>query len=343
MWSHKQRSLNLALQGGGAHGAFTWGVLDALLEHGGFDIAAVSGASAGSMNAIALAQGLMAGGPQGARDALARFWRAVGTHLPFEWLTVGHDDTLALAPAARLAMQWTQQLFAPPQFNPLDLNPLRSILQEQIDFDGLRRHGRSPLYIATTHANSGRLRLFEREELSVDVLLASACLPTLHHTVFIEGEPYWDGGYAANPALFPLLWNRGSAHDTLMVLLVPLAYTRTPRTAAEIRERAVDIAFNSTFLREVRTLCDAQAQVRGTWLPLGRMERRVALARWHLIDGQSTLSALHAETRMIAHLPFLERLRDAGRVQAQRWLEAHAAQVGRQSSVDLAGVFGMAG
>ncbi|MCR5885924.1 patatin-like phospholipase family protein [Rhizobacter sp. J219] len=200
-------SLGLALQGGGAHGAFTWGVLDRLLEAGHFHITAISGTSAGAMNAIALADGWRRGGADGARDALGRFWTAIGTRVPFDLLTSGDAAKPGLNAAARALMHWTR-LLSPYQFNPLGTNPLREVLQEQIDFEGLRAASPIALHIAATHANTGRLRLFDERELSVDAALASACLPTLHHAVVIDGEPYWDGGYSANPALFPLVRSR---------------------------------------------------------------------------------------------------------------------------------------
>jgi NTE family protein len=331
--------LSLALQGGGAHGAFTWGVLDALLARGLGPVQAVSGTSAGAVNAVALAQGWMKGGPEGARDALERLWTAIGTQLPFEWWTVGDGDQLGLAPAARALVQWTRHYLSPYQFNPFDLNPLRDLLQSQIDFERLRRHSPVQLFVAATHANSGRLRVFRNRELSVEAVLASACLPTLHHAVVIDGEPYWDGGYSANPALFPLI-AEGKPADLLIVMLWPLERTHTPRTAQEIQERALEIAFGAPFLREARLLGEAHALARRSWLPLGRLERRVRRIRFHLVDAHEQLAPLRTETRLIAHLPFLQRLRDLGRARAEGWLAAHGRAVGHRSSADLLRWFG---
>jgi NTE family protein len=327
-------ALALALQGGGAHGAYTWGVLDRLLEAGRGHVAAASGTSAGAMNAVVLAHGLMTGGPDGARAALQAFWRAIGTRLPFELVTVGSAERPGLAPAARALLHWTQ-LLSPYQFNPLGLNPLREVLAEQIDFERLRAASPVRLFIAATHANSGRLRLFGNAELSVDALLASACLPTLQHAVVIDGEPYWDGGYSANPALFPLVYDDGPA-DLLIVSLTPLRHAATPASADEIRARALEFAFNATFLRETQLLAEACAQARRSWWPGGALERRLRRLRTHLIDAHDDLGELPAETRLIAHLPFLERLRDLGRARAQRWLDEAGTAVGRHASVDLA-------
>jgi NTE family protein len=196
----KTRSLNLALQGGGAHGAFTWGVLDALLEDSAFDFEGVSGTSAGAMNALCLAHGLMTGGRDGARETLARFWTSVAASSPF---ASSGEAGAGMNQALQLMLLWTNHL-NPEQLNPFDLNPLRDILGEQFDFARLRRESPVKLFIAATQANSGKLRLFRNHELSVDTLLASACLPTIHRTIVIDGEPYWDGGYSANPAVFPL-------------------------------------------------------------------------------------------------------------------------------------------
>lgn len=326
----------LALQGGGAHGAFTWGVLDHLLEEGRLDIAAVSGTSAGAMNAVALAQGLAEGGAEGARAALQRFWSAVGARVPFDLFKLGNAERPGLTPAARLFMHWAQ-LLSPYQFNPLGLNPLREVLAEQFDFERLRSASPVRLFIAATHANSGRLRLFENAELSVDVVLASACLPTLHHAVMIEGEPYWDGGYSANPALFPLV--RSGVRDLLIVSLSPMTYTQAPVSADEIHARALEFAFNASFLREARLIGEACAEARLSRWSFGRLERRLRRLRTHLIDAHDELGEMPGETRLIAHLPFLERLRDLGRERARRWLAEAGPQVGRRSSVDLASVF----
>ena len=330
--------LSLALQGGGAHGAFTWGVLDALLAHGTHPIRAISGTSAGALNAAVLAHGWLDGGAEGARAALAGFWTAVGTRLPFEWFVTGAGDAIGLTPAARAMLQWARHL-SPYQLNPMDLNPLRELLIEHVDFERLRRSSVVQLFIAATHANSGRLRVFRTREASPEAVLASACLPTLHHAIEIDGQPYWDGAYSANPALFPLIVDGGCA-DLLIVTLSPIVHAGTPRSASEIQERSVEIAFNATFLREARLLGEAHAVARRSWLPVGALERRLRRTRFHLIDAQNQLGALAGETRLIAHLPFLERLRDLGSERAQAWLARHGDALGRRSSVDLLRRFG---
>ena len=332
--------ISLALQGGGAHGAFTWGVLDALLEDGRFPITAVSATSAGAMNAVALAHGLCAGGRNGARAALAKFWQAVAASVSFDGLLVGPVESPGFAPAARLFMHWAR-LLSPLQLNPLGLNPLRELLSAQIDFERLRQADAPRLFIAATHANSGRLRVFDNSDLGVDAVLASACLPSLQHAVMIDGEPWWDGGYSANPALFPLV--RRGAPDLLIVMLSPLVYAAVPTGVDEIRARALEFTFNSAFLREATLLSESCADARDSVWPFGRLERRLVHLRTHLIDAEEALSGLAQESRLIAHRPFLESLRDLGRDRAQRWLATSAAQVGHRSSADLARLFAAPG
>ncbi len=329
--------LNLALQGGGAHGAFTWGVLDALLERGHFDLATVSGASAGAMNAVVLAHGLaQSSDPDAARDhareALHTFWMTVGSSMPYPWVTRGSGDDTRLSPFGQWALKWTQWL-SPSQLNPLGANPLRDTLVEQVDFDRLRRAAPIRLMISTTHANSGQLHLFTEREINVDVVLASACLPMIQQAVMLEGEPHWDGGYSANPPLLPLVFDPASAADTLLVPLAPMAWSHTPTTVPEIRERLTELAFNGRFLGELRMLAQWQSDIR--WPARGHHERMIAGARWHLVDGAAALASLRGETRLIAHAPFLEHLRDLGRSHALTWIDQHGDKVGQRSSVDL--------
>lgn len=346
----RRLALALALQGGGAHGAFTWGVLDALLEADRFDIAAISGTSAGAMNAVALADGWQRGGASGARKTLSAFWTAVGASVLLDAFLVGASDAPSLAPAARALASWAR-LFSPQQLNPMGLNPLREVLENCIDFEGLRAAAAPRLFIATTQANTGRLRLFENAELSVDVLLASACLPTLQAAVVIEGQPYWDGGFSANPALFPLVCE--GADDLLIVCLAPLVYADTPSSVEAIRERSLDFAFNASFLREARSIAELASVARASrnhpawaplqWLasrrPFGRIEQRLARLRTHLIDAQADLGHLAQETRLIAHMPFLQKLCELGRERARAWLDGPGQRVGLASSVDLAVLF----
>lgn len=333
---NNRRIVSLALQGGGAHGAFTWGVLDALLEDGRLDFAGVSGTSAGAMNATVLAHGLLQGGRDGAREALANFWQAVASSAP---LLNADANIRSGYPATGLKMMlyWTQ-LLSPRQLNPLNVNPLRDILVSLVDFERLRAASPFELFIAATNANTGRLRLFRSHELSEDCVLASACLPFFHHTVEIDGEPYWDGAFSANPAVFPLVYEC-TASDILLVLLSPMAHGRTPHSAEEIRRRSQELAFKSTFLREMHSLAHAREHATRTLLPLSRLERRLIQVHLHMIADDALMGRLAAESKMTTSQPFLEMLRNQGRSQAMAWLASNYRAIGRHSSLDVAAVF----
>ena len=334
----KKHRINLALQGGGAHGAFTWGVLDYLLEDGRYQFDGVSGTSAGAMNAVVLAQGLMTGGRDGAREALARFWTAVAESVPITLASQLSDETGTKAPLALTLLLDLTNYFSPYELNPFDLNPLRDVVEAQIDFKRLRRHSPVKLFVAATNANNGRLRLFTNREMSANAVLASACLPKIHHAIEIRGVPYWDGGYSANPAVFPLFYEC-RAKDIVLVLLAPSDLGKTPHSAREIQQRAMEIGFNNAFRREMRMLAHARDYVSRSWLPLGRLERRLMNARLHSIEAD-TLGDLPYESKLAANLAFFERLRDMGRARAKRWVQANHAEVGRNSSLNLEAAFG---
>jgi NTE family protein len=329
-------SLSLALQGGGAHGAYTWGVLDALLEAGRFSFDGISGSSAGAMNAVALAHGFMLGGADGARQALQDFWDGLALQGRPELMPPVFDASLP-APGTNWMLQLTRW-FSPYQLNPLGINPLRDLVESQFDFARLRQDCPFQLFIAATHANTGELRLFRNPELSADALLASACLPTLQQTVMVDGEPYWDGAYAANPAVFPLL-RFCDSRDVLLVLLSPLTHERTPRGAEEIQQRALELAFANAFRREMRLLAAMREMAAGSGWLSGTLERRLLAMRFHLIDGEDVLGKLSFSSKTVTHQAFLHRLRDAGRAAAQGWLAAHALAVGHRASVDIERLF----
>ena len=325
--------LNLALQGGGAHGAFTWGALDTLLDHPGIAFEGLSGSSAGAMNAVVLANGWMQGGRDGARQALADFWTELGQLMPWGSLTQGEGDAISLSPASKVVASWAGQ-FSPLQLNPFDLNPLRDLLVRQIDFERLRSHSPFKLFVATTNVNTGRLRVFRETELSVNVLLASACLPKIHHSIEIDGTPYWDGAYSANPAVFPLFYDC-DARDVLLVLLNPSRREGTPRTVQEIDSRIAELTFSANFTREMRMFAQASEFSSPSFVSWGRLERRLRQMRFHMIDAGQLASLQRPETKLIAHRPFLELLRDQGRACARDWLIAHQDDLTRRSTIDL--------
>ncbi len=330
--------LNLALQGGGAHGAFTWGVLDALLSAPALSFEGISGSSAGAMNAVILTEGWRKGGREGAREALERFWAALGKSPGIGMLVQGSGESIGISSTGKFLMQWAG-MFTPAQLNPMDLNPLRDLLNKHVDFEALRQNSPFKLFIAATQTNSGKVRLFRETELTTDVLLASACLPKMHRAVTIDGEPYWDGGYSANPAVYPLFYDC-QARDILLVLLSPLRYETTPQSGEQIAERAMEIAFSAHFMREMRMFVNASQFASASWLPLGRLERRLRGTRFHMVDSASQASLQRSDTKLLAHAPFLERLRDEGRSCGQAWIDEHGAKVGRSASVDIYKGFG---
>ena len=334
-WWHGLRTapwrLNLALQGGGAHGAFTWGVLDALVEDPRVVFEGLSGSSAGAMNAVVLADGWMKGGREGAGRGLATFWTFIGKQMHSGMVIQGAGDEIGLSASSKWLATWAGY-FSPTQLNPLDLNPLREWLKRQIDFAGLRAHCPFKLFVGTT--NTGKLRIFREHELSLDMLLASACLPKIHRPVLIDGQPYWDGGYSANPAVFPLFYDCAS-RDVLLVLLNPLQRQSTPSSVQEIETRILELAFSANFMREMHMFATATRFSSPSFLTMGRLERRLQGMRFHMIDSSNLASLQRTETQLLAYGPFLEMLREQGRERGQAWLADHAGDVGRRSTVDV--------
>ena len=330
----------LALQGGGAHGAYTWGVLDRLLE-AGVPIEGICGTSAGAMNAVALAEGWTTGGAEGARAALDRFWTAVGDSVPFhlellQSLSPSGDGSL---PSPMNMMLGLARVFSPYQLNPFELNPLRDVVRAQFDFERIRRACPLKLFIAATAVRTGKVRLFRTAELGEAALLASACLPTLHHAVEIDGEHYWDGGFTANPAIYPLLYECDTP-DLLMVLLNPLQHEQAPRSAEDIAARSMELGFSTTFLREMRMIAHARQFIaeRPRWSPIGRLERKLLRERFHLIDAPE-LGDAGSASKLDATASALLRLRELGRARAETWLQAHAHEVGRRETIDVGALF----
>ena len=335
----KKKIVSLALQGGGAHGAFTWGVLDRLLEERRIDIQGISGASAGAMNAVVLAHGYTVGGRKGAREALTTFWESVASTasfsvLPGEGATAATIDAEARPTPAFKAFLALARFVSPYQFNPFELDPLRDILEKQIDFERLRAKCSIQLFIATTRVTTGTLRLFRNRHLSIEVLLASACLPSIQRAVEIDGEPYWDGGLAANPPIFPLV-HRCAARDIVVVILNASRHPDIPKTSDEIWHRLNEISFSSSFFTELQGLALATREAEQSLFPVGRLERRLRHLKMHLIDAQELMSQLSTMSRLNTHPAFLEALRDEGRKRADAWLEENFALIGERSSFRL--------
>jgi NTE family protein len=331
--------VTLALQGGGSHGAFTWGVLDRLLEEERIEIEAISGASAGAMNAVALAHGLTVGGREGARKALKDFWDSVATKAPFnfmpeDWSTPRSIASQSLPTPAIKTFLFLAQFFSPYQINPFNLNPLRDILVGQLDFERLRADCRIELFIAATQVSTGMLRLFRNKELTIDVLLASACLPALHHAIEIDGESYWDGGLTANPPIRPLLY-KCAARDIMVVLLHPRRRPEIPTTADDIWHRLTEISFSSALFTELQGIALAKNEAERGVFSFGHLERRLRRLNMHLIDSQDLMSELSALSKLNTHSAFISALHEEGRRRTDAWLEKNFHLIGVRSSFTL--------
>ncbi|MCB1884229.1 MAG: patatin-like phospholipase family protein [Geminicoccaceae bacterium] len=335
----KPRPLNLALQGGGAHGAYAWGVLDRLLESAAFEISAVTATSAGAMNAVVLADGLRRGGVPGARDALRAFWRDVSL------LGLFVNPVMRL-PTFETAQGWSfepspaylffdafTRLVSPYRFNPLGFNPLREVLERHVDFAALRRFEGIGLFVNATNVRTGRGRVFHCREVTADAVMASACLPFLFQAVEIEGEAYWDGGYTGNPALWPLFYHT-PVHDVLLVLLNPLEREEVPMEAAHINDRLNEISFNASLLAELRAIAFVQKLLGEGMLEEG-VRPRYRPIRVHAIRADRVLDDLSVESKLDTSWGFLEGLFERGRGAAEAWLADDGRSVGREGTVDL--------
>jgi NTE family protein len=325
--------VDFALQGGGSHGAFTWGVLDRLLEEPWLRIEGISGTSAGAMNAVVLAAGFTAGGAEGAKSALNAFWQRVARSARFSPIRRSPMDillgrwTLDTSPFY-LAFDLASRVFSPYDLNFLGVNPLRDVIAESVDFGQVAR---SPirLFVTATNVQTGRGRVFRNAELTPDVLLASACLPTLFQAIEIDGEPYWDGGYSGNPTITPLV-RECKSEDTLLVAVNPIERAGTPRTAREILDRLNEVSFNATLLKELRMI----ALLRQVADPGSTEGRNWAHMRIHLLASKA-LAQLGASSKFNAEWAFLRMLRDEGRRAAENFLIEDGQNIGKRSSIDL--------
>ena len=329
----------LALQGGGAHGAFAWGVLDRLLEDGRLDIEAMSATSAGAMNAVVMAYGVSLGGAKGARAKLEEFWKAISDAgqlyspvrtTPWERWLAAFGIHSEFSPTF-MAFQAMTHLFSPSQLNPWRFNPLKDVLTRVVDFGRLQVCPvATRLYLTATNVRTGKVRVFENRELSADVVLASACLPYIFEAVEIDGEHYWDGGFMGNPAIFPLIYRKGS-RDVVVVHINPLERKKVPVTAPEIFDRMNEISFNSSLMREMRAIAFVTRLIEDGALE----ERSYKRMLIHSIRDDAAMAELGVATKLNPDWQFLCRLRDAGRRQASAWLDATFDSIGRKSTVDL--------
>ncbi|WP_366657610.1 patatin-like phospholipase family protein [Fodinicurvata sp. EGI_FJ10296] len=335
MKSVDRKPLNIALQGGGSHGAFTWGVLDRFLEADCFDFEGIVGTSAGAMNAAALAYGLKTGGPEKAREALTAYWEAmmkVGAFAPWPSMIdrmIG-DGNIKYSPAFAFSDALTK-VMSPYALNPLGYNPIEPIISKVVDFDALRASGPGPkLFLCATNVMNGRVKVFQGDELSVESVLASACLPFMYHAVEIDGEYYWDGGYMGNPPLFPIFYNC-DCRDVLVVQITPINLSELPTDSTSIFDRINGLSFNSSLMREMRVVNFISDLVRRGIDDGGRLKEVFI----HTIDTEETMNKLGASSQANLDRKFIGGLFERGREQADVFLSAHFDKVGVESSTDI--------
>lgn len=337
-WDGRKR-INLALQGGGSHGAFTWGVLDYILEDGRLDIEAITGASAGAMNAAVYAQGYLEDGRKGARERLHYFWSQISAESALSpWQRKLLDGMLKPWSFDGSPTLWwldfVTHYASPYEFNPLDMNPLGDVLRKMIDFEKVRACEQIKIFVAATNVETGKIAIFKREELTPDHIMASACLPYLFQAVHIDGVPFWDGGYMGNPALFPLFYET-ACPDVLIVQINPIERMGTPRTARDIQNRVNEISFNSSLMREMRAVEFVQRLVDS-----GRLSPQEYMRVFvHRIDGGEPLKALSASSKFDSSWASLVSMRDIGRAAAKAWLAANYENIGVKDTVDLRAQF----
>ena len=310
------KRVSLALQGGSAHGAFTWGVLDRLLEEPRIELEGVSATSAGAMNAAVMAHGLTTGGRKGARDALEEFWLGVARiSAPFGALQL---------------FELVSRFLSPYQLNPFNYNPLRQLIQRVIDFERLRQDSAIKLFLSATNVRTGKIKVFTDQEITADCVLASACLPFLYQAVEVDGEHYWDGGYMGNPALFPLIYSCQS-RDVLIVHVNPIERPDTPTNAREIMNRVNEISFNSSLMREMRAVAFVTKLIDDGKLSQSDAKRVLI----HSVCADDVMCGLGAASKLNADVGFLRQLRALGRERAKAWIDDHFDDLGSRSTVDI--------
>ena len=332
-----KKYLNLALQGGGAHGAFAWGVLDRILEEPSIEIEGIVGTSAGAMNAAVTAYGLSVGGNQGARDALEIFWRRISEaaakgplkSTPMDKMLAKTPGSLEFSPGY-LMMDFISRLYSPYQLNPTNKNPLRDVINSVVDFDKIHQANKVKLYICASNVLTGKIRVFDQTNVTVDAVLASACLPFMFQAVEIEGEFFWDGGYMGNPPIYPLIYHC-KTRDVLIVQLNPIKIDEVPTTAQAILDRINTLSFNSSLMREMRAIHFVTKLIDGGFDDGGRLKR----LHLHTIDAEDKLNKLGVSSKLNADWEFLTWLRDLGRERAETFLHDHYDKINRVSSTRM--------
>ena len=331
---NEPKRINMALQGGGAHGAFGWGVMDKFLEDGRVEIEGLSGTSAGSMNAVVYAYGKLKGN-DGARQALHDFWKAISDagqkfamkKMPWDIGTAHKENPI------QDMMKSMMSILSPYQMNPMNYNPLRDVLEQQVDFEELERSQLTKLFICATNVRTGKVKIFHTPEVTASVVLASACLPQVFQAVEINGEHYWDGGYMGNPVLYPLFYYTES-RDVVILHINPIERPGPPTTSADIANRLNEITFNSSLIKELRSVYFVQKLLDDGWIKDEHRDK-LKYVLIHSVRADNAMSDLSSASKMSSEWGFLTMLRDRGRALATEWLEHNFEHLGVRSTVDL--------
>lgn len=334
----QKKRVNLALQGGGAHGAFTWGVLDKFLELDVFEIEGISATSAGSMNAVVLAQGLMDGGNEGARTLLHEFWHSLSDYSKLLGIGAMTPMDFFLQPYIKVPFSFyvfstIMNLYSPYEFNPFNFHPIREILNGIIDIEKIKKQSTIKLFICATNVKTGKIRIFKESELTIEAILASACLPKLFQAVEVNGEYYWDGGYLGNPAIFPLIYNT-DVPDIIILHVVPIIRTHIPNTVIEIDTRLREVSFNSSLMREMRAIAFVSKLIDEGWIKDEYVDRLKKL-HMHALRADHFISKFPLASVFIPDWDFLLELRDLGRDVAEKWVEENFDAIGNHATIDF--------
>jgi NTE family protein len=334
--TNEKKKIAIALQGGGSHGAFSWGVLDRLLEDGRFEIEGVTGTSAGGMNAVALAQGILKGGNQGGREALESFWKKISEAGESSLLNQRGPIDRALGKFTMyhspgfVIFDYLSRIFSPYELNPLKIDPLKDIIVGSFDFEALRQSKKTKLYLCATHVKTGKLRIFRTHEISPESLLATACLPTIHSAVKVDGEYYWDGGFIGNPVFFPLIYDCETP-DIMLIQLNPTVRDKLPITAREIADRLNEITNNATVVREMRAISFITDLIDSGELDPAKHKR----LHMHLIESEEVFAELGWSSKLNTEWEFLTHLFEKGRLAAEKWIKEHYNDVGKKTTASI--------